>query len=338
MNKQTLEFAKRLIVDSIWKSANLEGLGTTFPKTEAILENIPTETNREEVIFIINMKRAWDFLLQNIDYQNCIMLLREYNKIVGENLFYGNGEVRKFEVAIGGTTWKPSIPVEHEIYERINELDSIGDAETKALKYFCYVARTQMFIDGNKRVAQLIANKILLEHNIGVFQIPVEAQEAFKGLLLKFYETNRDNEIIAFMKEYCIVRVETGVKKYKVDNIEYKEVVINEKFKMSESQVGILNKVLFNLRNELSRRGISSADLYDDNGIVTLSWGGCKYHIYSGDNRLDNILEKTVMLLNSKIPLPVKRISFTVSDSYSLVYGDFIKSKEEKGSVEFKLW
>ena len=29
--------AKRLLVDSIWKSANLEGLGTTFPKTEAIL-------------------------------------------------------------------------------------------------------------------------------------------------------------------------------------------------------------------------------------------------------------------------------------------------------------
>lgn len=35
---QVIEMAKRLMVDSIWKSANLEGLGTTFPKTEMIPE------------------------------------------------------------------------------------------------------------------------------------------------------------------------------------------------------------------------------------------------------------------------------------------------------------
>ena len=32
--------AKRLIMDSIWKSANLEGLGTTYPKTEAIIRSV----------------------------------------------------------------------------------------------------------------------------------------------------------------------------------------------------------------------------------------------------------------------------------------------------------
>ncbi len=37
MRDTAIEMAKRLLVDSIWKSANLEGLGMTFPKTEAIL-------------------------------------------------------------------------------------------------------------------------------------------------------------------------------------------------------------------------------------------------------------------------------------------------------------
>ena len=46
------EMANRLMVDSIWKSAVLEGLGTTFPRTEMILENIPVNTSREEVLFI----------------------------------------------------------------------------------------------------------------------------------------------------------------------------------------------------------------------------------------------------------------------------------------------
>lgn len=84
MKDSAIQMAKRLLVDSIWKSANLEGLGTTFPKTEAILANAPTNTRTEEVLFVINMKRAWQFLLDNLDYNNCIALLREYNKVVQE--------------------------------------------------------------------------------------------------------------------------------------------------------------------------------------------------------------------------------------------------------------
>lgn len=39
MKDTTLAIAKRLLRDSIWKSANLEGLGTTYPKTEAIIRS-----------------------------------------------------------------------------------------------------------------------------------------------------------------------------------------------------------------------------------------------------------------------------------------------------------
>ncbi|WP_303766578.1 hypothetical protein [Anaerobutyricum hallii] len=39
MKDTALAMAKRLIMDNIWKSANLEGLRTTYPKTEAIVRN-----------------------------------------------------------------------------------------------------------------------------------------------------------------------------------------------------------------------------------------------------------------------------------------------------------
>ena len=207
MHDTAIEMAKRLLVDSIWKSANLEGLGTTFPKTEAILANVPTETKSEEVLFVINMKRAWQFLLDNLDSPNNIMLLREYNKVVGELLFRNNGEIRTFPVQIGGTSWEPELPNSAAIIADLHEIDSIDDIELKALKFFCFVARTQMFIDGNKRVAQLIANKILIENDIGIFQIPIEKLEQFKILLIGFYETADDTAIIDFMKESCIKRV-----------------------------------------------------------------------------------------------------------------------------------
>lgn len=207
MHDTAIEMAKRLLVDSIWKSANLEGLGTTFPKTEAILANAPTETKSEEVLFVINMKRAWQFLLDNLDSPNNIMLLREYNKVVGELLFRNNGEIRTFPVQIGGTSWEPELPNSAAIITDLQEIDSIDDIELKALKFFCFVARTQMFIDGNKRVAQLIANKILIENDIGIFQIPIEKLEQFKILLIGFYETADDTAIIDFMKESCIKKV-----------------------------------------------------------------------------------------------------------------------------------
>lgn len=207
MHDTAVEMAKRLLVDSIWKSANLEGLGTTFPKTEAILANAPTETKSEEVLFVINMKRAWQFLLDNLDSPNNIMLLREYNRLVGELLFRNNGEIRTFPVQIGGTSWEPELPNSVAIIEDLREINKIEDVELKALKFFCFVARTQMFVDGNKRVAQLIANKVLIENEIGIFQIPIEKLEQFKTLLIRFYESADDADIIAFMQEFCIKRV-----------------------------------------------------------------------------------------------------------------------------------
>ena len=141
------------------------------------------------------------------------MLLREFDKIVGELLFSYAGEIRTIPVQIGGTSWEPEMPHTGIIMESINEIEQIEDFELRALKYFCYIARTQMFIDGNKRVAQLMANKVLIENNIGIFQIPIEKLEEFKGILIEFYETGSDTKIISFMKEYCIRRIQ-GQKDY----------------------------------------------------------------------------------------------------------------------------
>ena len=150
-------------------------------------------------------------MLDNLEYHNCIMLLREFDKIVGELLFHYAGEIRTIPVQIGGTSWEPELPHTGIIMEAMNEIEQIEEIELRALKYFCFIARTQMFIDGNKRVAQLMANKVLIENNIGIFQIPIEKLEEFKGMLIDFYETGNDTKIIGFMKEYCIRRIR-GVK------------------------------------------------------------------------------------------------------------------------------
>ena len=153
------------------------------------------------------MKSARQFLLDNISYSNNLLFIRQLNQLVGEGLFINNGIVRTSIVQIGGTSWIPDIPIEDLIINSLNEINSISDIELRALKMFCYLSRTQIFIDGNKRIAQLMANKVLIENNIGIFQIPIDFLEQFKELLINFYETNNDKQIINFMKKHCIVKI-----------------------------------------------------------------------------------------------------------------------------------
>ena len=52
-----------------------------------------------------------------------------------------------------------------------------------------------------------MANKVLIENDIGIFQIPIEKLEEFKEMLIRFYESGEDKQIIDYMKENCIRRV-----------------------------------------------------------------------------------------------------------------------------------
>lgn len=216
MNNMSISMGKRQLVDSIWKSAGIEGLGTTFPNTEKILENIPVQTKRDEVFFIVNMKRAWYFLFDNVDYPNNISYLRELNKICMEELSYDAGNIRTAPVTIGGTSWIHELPQEDVIIDKLKEIEDMSNRLEAALEMFCFVARTQMFLDGNKRVAQLMCNKIMMQADVGIFSVPYDQIDRFKELLVNYYETNDSNKIKTFFREKCLLLNPEYVQKQKL--------------------------------------------------------------------------------------------------------------------------
>ena len=67
-----------------------------------------------------------------------------------------------------------------------------------------WIMRTQIFKDGNKRVATLICNKILIENGKGIFSVPVELDGKFKTMLVKYYETNNMEDLKKWCYENCI--------------------------------------------------------------------------------------------------------------------------------------
>lgn len=198
--EQNVFVAKRNIVDYIWKSANLEGIGVTYPETQAIYDGgIVNGLTIDNIIAINNLKYAWQFILENdgIDYD--FKALCQIHKLTCDKLVLDNnlGKLRTTPVNIGGTSWKPQFPIESQIKEELNELLN-QETKTKteiAIEVMLWIMRRQMFIDGNKRVAMLFANKIMIDNGCGIITIAQENQPIFFEKLIKYYKTNDNKDL-----------------------------------------------------------------------------------------------------------------------------------------------
>jgi len=115
--EENIFVAKRNLIDYIWKSANLEGIAVTYPQTEIISEGMAVNGMRiNDINAIVNLKHAWQFTLENINYPLDFKFISQINKIIGDyNLILHSGEIRKSDVSMGGTTWKPKLPNKEEI-------------------------------------------------------------------------------------------------------------------------------------------------------------------------------------------------------------------------------
>ena len=85
--EQNIFLAKRNIVDSIWKSANLEGIAITFPETQQIYDGGNISRLRvDEIITINNLKHAWQFILSTIQDKIDFNYIASTHSLVGSNL------------------------------------------------------------------------------------------------------------------------------------------------------------------------------------------------------------------------------------------------------------
>ena len=164
--EQNIDFAKRHLVDTIYKQAILEGVATTFADTESIIEGGKVNNmTSEDILKIVNLKRAWEFILnKNVVLSDTnFALLCEINKMVEEGFYYTAGKVRNTPVTIGGTTWKPDLPIESVIKEELEEIFSkeLDDID-RAIELLLYTMKKQVFIDGNKRTAVIYSNHYLI--------------------------------------------------------------------------------------------------------------------------------------------------------------------------------
>ena len=149
-------FAKRKLIDNIYKSANLEGIAVTFADTVDFINNVNTgKISVDDMLKLKGLKDAWEFVLGTIN--------KELLKIMDNS--------QKLE---------------------------------RCIDLFCWIQRSQMFVDGNKRVANLVANKEMIKNGQGLIAIPVEKISTYFGYLIEYYETNDNSKLKQWLYDNCI--------------------------------------------------------------------------------------------------------------------------------------
>ena len=159
-----LEFARANMNTNIYDQAVLEGVATSFPQTEEIIENgMVSGMSATDVQKILNLKHAWEFILDNDVIQS-----ESTVKETIQNILYSG---------------KPDIDI--------------------ALNLCLYSMKTQVFIDGNKRASVIFANHYLIAHGGGLLVIPENDVPEFKKLLVSYYEGEDPDRIMTFLKNNC---------------------------------------------------------------------------------------------------------------------------------------
>ena len=203
----TIDFARANMKANIYDQAVLEGVATSFPQTEDIIENGRVNgVSANDVQKILNLKHAWEFIMDPdvIATKTDYYILCQIAKLVNEGFYAEGGRIRGVPVTIGGTTYVPPLPNELDVKERIAEIAALGgEAADVAIQLCLYTMKTQVFNDGNKRAAVIFANHYLIGRAAGLLVIPERDVPEFKRLLVRYYEDRDTGEIVEFMKEKC---------------------------------------------------------------------------------------------------------------------------------------
>jgi len=209
--KDSVRYVSDELVGLIESISKLEGIDADIPTISSICYgHTGSYTDVHGIIVINNIKTAWRFITNSLSNEHKadlnITYLKKIDDIIGAGIIDDCGELRDFPVRITGTDWMPEMVITEEyVKEELSKLTRENKSETEyCIEVLIRIMKLQLFPDGNKRVAQLMANALMLKYGVGIISIPVKYQDDFRKILREFYETDNMEEIKEFLYEYCI--------------------------------------------------------------------------------------------------------------------------------------
>ncbi len=206
-----LELAKRQLPEFVCDAVNLEGINVTLPEVQTLLDGITIGGHQvSDQQIILNQGKAWKFLFDLVKqdkYRLSKEIACDLHNIAAKEDALTWGKFRDSGVYIAGTEYLP--PEAEKLPElfthMIGEAQKIRDIYQRSFYVFLNMARNQYFHDVNKRMGRFMMNGLLLSEGFPAVNIPAKKQLEFNQKMIRFYESNKQDEMVGFLRS-CMDR------------------------------------------------------------------------------------------------------------------------------------
>lgn len=212
------QFGLRYFQDAMLSMSIVEGVNVSeeniydIIKYNEIKMNISDTLDTFAVKTIINLKYAWDEVFRNLDESITLDYIIQINSLIAKDEALEINTLRKHNITVGGTHKIPkpdreNTAIDIQKFMMFKERHLI---EKNVLSLYIYLITKQLFYDGNKRTAFLIANQMLISMGIGIIIIKGDDLIKFNKLLNDVYIYSSQENIdifIKFLSEDCVIRI-----------------------------------------------------------------------------------------------------------------------------------
>ncbi len=187
---------ERFIIELSWKSSRIEGNTYSLLDTEALIQR-GTEApghNHEEATMILNHKQAFAFIYEHQEKFKTLSRsnIEDVHKLLVADLGV-KPNLRSHPVGVTGSRYRP-LDNQHQLAEALDKLcltvAGSADGYVKSLITLGGLSYLQPFEDGNKRTARLMANALLLAHNLAPLSYRSVDEPSYREAMIVFYELN----------------------------------------------------------------------------------------------------------------------------------------------------
>ena len=211
--EQNRRFAKKNLVRLVFTTSRFEGLNTTLPQTQTIIDGMSAAgVSIDDTNVIVQLKRGWQYVIReskplslNIE-QNINLLVARYDSLDPGSFRTGNVTV---ELGNSNGEWQPpeiNLDQERKFFDELMQKDtSITD---KAMTLMYHNMINQLFWDGNKRTATLAANKLMIDNGAGLINVPLNKWYKWNELISEFYLTGKMDKLKDWTYENGIQGIE----------------------------------------------------------------------------------------------------------------------------------
>lgn len=191
---QNRRYARQNFVNLVHTNSRFEGVNTTLPQTQTIMDGLGVDgVSIDDINVIVQLKKSWQLITED-DASLTLAFEKKINAIVALHDSLAPGELRTGQggVDVGTADYFTPPAVDPNQESRfLTDLmqDDQRSTTDKALTLLYHNMRQQLFWDGNKRTATLAANKLMIDHGAGLINVPLNLWPRWNELISAYYQS-----------------------------------------------------------------------------------------------------------------------------------------------------